>query len=413
MMALGKKKNTHQAILKIKYQGTGSNIAIEGDIEGAYDNTDHDILINILRKKISDNKFLKLLYQGFKAGILIKGTLTDSITGVPQGGIASPILFNIYMHEFDEYIHTNLQEHINNYNELTQRNYKPRSKIYNKISTKFTRAKFKYERQKQYYGNKKFVELNKDQQENLLKLRKEMRTIDLLKVKLPSINKSKKAVKILYVRYADDFIILTNSNKKFANEIKEKSEKFLFENFKLKLSPQKTLITNLELKSAKFLAFSIKTYQKRRLGIGPTGTFQKRAGWNMIIDIDQQRILDRLKIYNYINKAAKPLAKRSWSVLQPQEIITRFNYLLRGIANYYFPVLDRLSHLNRFFYIYKFSCLSTFAKKYKSKITKITRRFGNPLSVTITEITKRKEKESERKKTYTLLTYETFPFPIF
>ena len=114
-------KNTHQAILYIKYNATGSNLAIEGDIKGAYDNVNHDKMIKILSKRISDTKFLNLLYQGFKAGMFQDGKLKDSILGVPQGGIASPILFNIYMHEFDEFIYNQMQEYIDQFNEKEKR----------------------------------------------------------------------------------------------------------------------------------------------------------------------------------------------------------------------------------------------------------------------------------------------------
>ena len=93
-------KSTHHAILKTKYNGTGLSMAIEGYIKGAYDNVDHDILLKILSHRILDKDFLKLIYQGFKCGLLDQGQYQDTITGVPQGGIASPILFNIYMHEF-------------------------------------------------------------------------------------------------------------------------------------------------------------------------------------------------------------------------------------------------------------------------------------------------------------------------
>ena len=141
------------------------------------------------------------------------------------------------------------------------------------------------------------------------------------------------------------------------------------------------------------------------MSISGKGTYEKRAGWNMIIDIDQDRILDRLKLYKYTNMVSKPIAKAPWTVLQPQEIITRFNYLISGTANYYFPVLDRLSHLNRIFYIYKFSCLGTFAKKYKSKITKITKKYGDPLSINVSETITKKDKISTIEKRYTLLNY--------
>jgi retron-type reverse transcriptase len=57
-------KSCHDAINYLKDKGTACNYAIEGDIKGAYDNVDHDILIKILRKKIKDEKFIQLIKQG-------------------------------------------------------------------------------------------------------------------------------------------------------------------------------------------------------------------------------------------------------------------------------------------------------------------------------------------------------------
>lgn len=78
-------KGAHHVIRQLKEYGSNCTVAIEGDIEGAYDNVDHDIMTNILRKRIRDEKFLKLLNVGFKSGILDQGKVTDSLTGVPQG----------------------------------------------------------------------------------------------------------------------------------------------------------------------------------------------------------------------------------------------------------------------------------------------------------------------------------------
>jgi hypothetical protein len=80
------------------------------------------------------------------------------------------------------------------------------------------------------------------------------------------------------------------------------------------------------------------------------------------------------------------------------EIINRYNYIIRGMGHYYFPVVHRRSFLNSLFYVFKFSCLSTFAKKYNSKMTKMTRKFGDPLTVTVLEKTKSKGSEITEKE---------------
>jgi retron-type reverse transcriptase len=99
-----KNLSCNEAIEHIDKHFNGTDYFIEGDIKGAYDSVDHEILMTILSKQISCTKTLKLIKSGLKAGISDMGQNFDSFLGIPQGGIASPILFNIYMHEFDEYI---------------------------------------------------------------------------------------------------------------------------------------------------------------------------------------------------------------------------------------------------------------------------------------------------------------------
>lgn len=97
-------RDCNDAIQDILTNANGSDWVIEGDIKGAFDNVDHKILINILKQRIHDNRFLKLIYSGLKSGIMDNLTIQPSLLGIPQGGIASPYLFNIYMHELDKFI---------------------------------------------------------------------------------------------------------------------------------------------------------------------------------------------------------------------------------------------------------------------------------------------------------------------
>lgn len=105
-------KGTHDAIVAIKEKGTGLTMAIEGDIQSAYDKVDKEKLVEILAKRITDRKFLnfikeRLNYTLFDTSTLQFVTPTD---GIPQGGVDSPYLFNIYMKEFDDWITKRLEE---------------------------------------------------------------------------------------------------------------------------------------------------------------------------------------------------------------------------------------------------------------------------------------------------------------
>lgn len=111
----------HHAITKIKYHCQAKTVTIEGDILGAFNNVKFNILINILKKKIKDNKFLNLILKLLQSGIMDKNKYSKTIMGTPQGGIVSPLLFNIYMHEFDLYITTELAKTITQTNTTENR----------------------------------------------------------------------------------------------------------------------------------------------------------------------------------------------------------------------------------------------------------------------------------------------------
>ena len=82
---------------QIQYRGFG--YVVEADIKGFFDNMSHDIVLDLLSKRIDDKAFLNLIRKWLKAGILdTDGKVICPVTGTPQGGIVSPILSNVYLH---------------------------------------------------------------------------------------------------------------------------------------------------------------------------------------------------------------------------------------------------------------------------------------------------------------------------
>lgn len=85
---------------------------IEGDIKGCFDNIKHGRLLELLRKRIADERFIQLINKFLKSGYQMgftkdgKYPMYETKDGTPQGGIVSPILANIYLHEFDKYMET-------------------------------------------------------------------------------------------------------------------------------------------------------------------------------------------------------------------------------------------------------------------------------------------------------------------
>ena len=75
--------------------------AIEGDIRKCFDRINHRILLKLIRQRINDHRILALVRAFLKAGILDGGLFQDTPEGTPQGGILSPLLANIYLHQLD------------------------------------------------------------------------------------------------------------------------------------------------------------------------------------------------------------------------------------------------------------------------------------------------------------------------
>jgi len=93
------------AILKIQRAITHARqvVIVDADIKGFFDNVDHDILLKLVRNRISDPRVLKLFRGWLEAGVMEDGVYEPSDgTGTPQGGVISPLLANIYLHSLDK-----------------------------------------------------------------------------------------------------------------------------------------------------------------------------------------------------------------------------------------------------------------------------------------------------------------------
>ena len=99
-------RGCHTALREVASTWTGTTWFIEGDVADCFGSLDHEIMLSILAEKIHDNRFLRLMRNMLKAGYLEDWLWNATLSGVPQGGVVSPVMSNIYLHRLDEFVET-------------------------------------------------------------------------------------------------------------------------------------------------------------------------------------------------------------------------------------------------------------------------------------------------------------------
>ena len=97
------KRDAKQATEKVKKELYKNWYVVDADIQGYFDNINHEILLGLLNHRISDRRVIKLCRQWLQAGVIENGKYYPTEKGSPQGGVISPLLANIYLHVLDSY----------------------------------------------------------------------------------------------------------------------------------------------------------------------------------------------------------------------------------------------------------------------------------------------------------------------
>lgn len=354
------KRSCHTALLHIQKTFSGAKWFIEGDIKGFFDNIDHDVLVGILRERISDDRFIRLIRKFLKAGYVEDWTFHNTYSGMPQGGIVSPILANIYLDKLDKYV----KEYIRHFDMGTKR--RP-GKESNDLANERKRTVRKLKKVKD--GTEKAA------------LVARLKAIEQERAAFPSGDEMDGGYRRLkYIRYADDFILGVIGSKEDALRIKEDIKSFLSESLALELSEEKTLITHTG-KSAKFLGYEITVTRNNHQRRDVQGRLRRTYGKRVRLNVSMATLRDKLLEYGAMEiklrngkEIWKPKCRSGLIFNDDLEILDRYNRETVGFCNYYL-IANNCVVLHNFRYIMEYSMYKTFAGKYRSTVRKINKKY--------------------------------------
>lgn len=358
------KRSCHTALQHIKRNYTGVKWFVEGDIKGCFDNIDHHVLVQILRRRITDEHFIGLIWKFLKAGYMENWVYHNTYSGTPQGSLISPILANIYLNELDVFMASYAQA----FNRGTKRQINP---AYKK-PLDVRRGKQEWLKRNE---NKISEEKRREVTAQIQEINQYLRTIPYGD---PMDNEYRRVV---YVRYADDFLIGVIGSKADAKQVKADVGMFISNELHLEMSSEKTLITHGN-DFAHFLGYEITVSSEQNSTRMKTGYTKRSYTGRIKLYVPKEKWLNRLLSYGALKinlvegkEVWEPTRRPGLMRLDDIEILNQYNAEVRGLYNYY-RLAHNVSVLNSFLYVMKFSMYKTFAGKYRTSMRKIIRKYS-------------------------------------
>lgn len=348
-------RSCHTALKQVNRAFRGAKWFVEGDIKGCFDNIDHQTLLLILSKKIKDSKFVNLIGKFLKAGYMEDWRLNATYSGTPQGGILSPILANIYLHELDMKVEAMQKAFAKGHDRAYSAAYSAANSVLKRKEIQLQEAQTEEERQK---------------------ILKDIHRTKVARRKLPYTDYTDK--KISYVRYADDFLIGVKGSKEDCIRIKEELRDFLAGTLKLELSDEKTKITHSS-ECARFLGYDICVRRNDESKKKANGTIQRTLNNSVELLVPLKEKIEPFLLTKGIARIdehgnLESCARGAMSGLSDLEILDTYNAQTRGICNYY-GLASNFSKLTYFVYLMEYSCLKTLAMKHKTRISHIKQKY--------------------------------------
>lgn len=231
-------RSTHTALRGVAVAYPRTSYIVEGDIVGCFDNIPHGKLLAAVRRRVADEKVVSLIGKFLKAGYMEDWVYHKTYSGTPQGGIISPLLCNIFLHELDAMM---VKELGANRTQTRQDQYARASKEYRRISNRLSVVR------------RKLKAADRGERQQLLA---ELAELEKVQKRTPVYDPDRRhPSKLGYVRYADDFVILVNGSQEEAEAVKSQVADKLG-SMGLKLSEEKTKLTHWS-QPVRFLGFEV------------------------------------------------------------------------------------------------------------------------------------------------------------
>lgn len=355
-------RSCHTALESLRRNWVGTKWAIKADITACFEEIDHNRLLDILREKIEDDRFINLIRKFLKAGYLEDWEYHKSYSGTPQGSVVSPILSNIYLHKLD-------QKLVDICEQNSQGKHRRRNTAHIGLMQK----------------RKQLLEQGEANPSLRKSLKKSIRRLNQHIIQTPAAKYDDPAyTRVKFIRYADDVAIGVIGPKSLAEQVINELAIFLEEELKLELNREKTQIYHLPSEPAPFLGYLFKTskprFRKRNMKTkgSPHNVVQtvRTTTGNIQLLVPLRKMFRKLNRYMHKGQPAKV----NGFVNQPVDhIIAHYNGVIRGWYNYY-QLAENVGRLNYARYILRYSLAKTLAAKERSTLRKIFHKYGRNIT---------------------------------
>jgi group II intron reverse transcriptase/maturase len=328
-------RGCHTALSEVANTWTGTTWFIEVDVADCFGSLDHEVMLATVAERIHDGRFLRLIRGMLTAGYLEDWVWNATHSGAPQGGVASPILSNIYLNRLDTFVETVLVP------AYTRGEVRAANPAYHRVAVRRNSARKRGDRTTAW------------------QLLRQLRA-------MPSKDPTDPGYRRLrYCRYADDQLLGFTGPKAEAEEIKQRLTQFLRDDLKLELSQDKTLITHARTRAARFLGYDIITQHSTRITRG-------RRAVNGGIGLRVPDDVIKAKTAPYL-KRGKPAHRSARIKEDDHTIVATYGATYRGIAQYYL-LAGNVFRLNRLHWVMETSMLRTLAAKHNSTVSKMAKK---------------------------------------